>query len=471
MFSPTADLQELRLRFGGDVFAPGDPAYEDTCSLYNAMIDRRPALVARCSAPDDVVAAIAFARRNNLELTVRAGGHSVAGLSLNDGGMVLDIRGMDEVSVDPEARTVRVGGGATWVQVDEETQKFGLATTGGRVSTTGVGGLTLGGGSGWLERKFGFACDNLVSVELVTAAGEIVCASRDRHPDLFWALKGGGGNFGVATMLEFQLHPVGPEVFGGMLLHPFEHGPELMRRWRDVMLEAPDGLSLAFAYLPLPEDDPDLPEEVRGQYMAAVIDMFHGPGAEGEALIAPLRELAGATLDTFGPLPYCELQSMLDDPPGYRNYWTAEQLPDLPDAAIEKLHARCANRPNGLPQLFMPAWGGAAARVSGDESPLSGRDARFVIHPLMLWEDPADDEEAIAWARGFREDMAEFATGGTYLNFTGIEEDERTKAQYGDENFERLARVKSEWDPINVFRASGNPVTQQAELAGAGDRS
>lgn len=471
MFSPINDLEELRLRLGGAVYGPGEPGYVDACSLYNSMIERRPALVARCSAPDDVAAAISFARRNHLELTVRAGGHSVAGLSLNDDGMVLDIRGIDDVVVDEYSQTVRVGGGATWASVDSETQRFGLATTGGRVSTTGVGGLTLGGGSGWLERKFGFACDNLVAVELVTASGEIVRASADENPELFWALRGGGGNFGVATHLEFRLHPVGPEVFGGMLLHPFENGPELMRRWRDVMLDAPDGLSLAFGYLPLPDDDPDLPEGVRGEYMAAVVGMYHGPSEEGEELISPLRELSGAGLDAFGQIPYVELQSILDDPPGYRNYWTAEHVSELPDVAIERLHARCENRPNGLPQLFMPAWGGAAARVGEDESPLSGRDARFVIHPLMLWEDPAEDEDAIAWARGFREDMAEFSTGGAYLNFTGIEEDGRVKAQYGERNFERLARVKREWDPDNVFRASGNPVAPRAELAGTGERS
>ena len=467
MSSRIADIDELRLRLDGEIYGPGEPLYEDTCSLFNSMIERRPALVARCSAADDVAAALAFARDRSLEVTVRAGGHSVAGLCLNDGGIVIDIQGMNDVTVSERDRTARVGGGATGAELDRETQRFGLATTGGRVSSTGVGGLTLGGGSGWLERQYGFACDNLLAVEMVTAAGEIVRASKEENPELFWALRGGGGNFGVATAFEFRLHPVGPEIFGGMLVHPFEHGPELMRRWRDIMLDAPEGLSLAFAYHQLPEDDPELPEEVRGQYSATVVGMFNGPTEEGERLIAPLRDLAGASLDIFGEIPYVAMQSMLDDPPGYRNYWTEEHMVELPEAAIEKLYDRCAERPAGLPQLFMPSWGGAVSRVSSDESPLGGREARFIMHPMMLWEDPADDAEAIAWARAFREDMAPFSTGGAYLNFTGIEEGTRTRAQYGHENFERLARVKAEWDPENVFRARGNPVAERSEAGRA----
>lgn len=463
-------LDNLRQRFRANLSQPGDDVYAEACTLFNSMIELNPAMVIRCCDPLDVVDALSFARSAGLETTVRAGGHSVAGLCLNEGGVVLDIRGMDSVEVDEERRVARVGGGAIWAQVDRGTQRFGLATTGGRVSTTGVGGLTLGGGSGWLERKHGFACDNLLSVELVTADGEIVTASSEENPDLFWALKGGGGNFGVATSFEFRLHEVGPEVFGGMLVFPFEDGPKLMRSWRDVMLDAPEGLSLAFSYVPMPDDD-SLPPRIRNRYSAIVVGMFDGEFAEGERLIEPLRRIGNADLDAFGPVPYAELQCSMDDAEGMRNYWTAEHLVDLPDAAIEKLYARCENRPDGLPQLFMPAWGGAAARVSEAQSPLSGREARFVVHPLMLWEDPADDEEAIAWARGFREDMAEFATGGAYLNFTGVEESDRTRAQFGDSNFERLARVKAEWDPENVFRASGNPVAPDTSLLAGSSRS
>ena len=457
----TSDIEELRSRLGGNLHQPGEPAYEETCSLFNAMITKRPALVARCSAPLDLVTVIAFAREHEMEFNVRAGGHSVAGLCLNDGGIVADIRGMDGVHVDPDRRLALVGGGATWAQVDRETQKYGLATTGGRVSSTGVGGLTLGGGSGWLERKHGFTCDNLVSAEVVTAEGEIVTASADTNPDLFWALKGGGGNFGVVTSFEFRLHRVGPEVFGGMLVHPFENGPGLMRAWRDVMVDAPEGLSLAFTYMPMPDDE-SLPPAIRDQYSAVVIGMFDGSMAEGERLLAPLREIDGADLDAFGPIPYVELQCLMDDATGFRNYWGAEQLPALPDAAIEKLHRRCEQRPEGIAQLFMPAWGGATARVGSEQSPLTGRDSRFIVHPLMLWEDPADDEVSIAWTRGFRDDMAEFATGGAYLNFISPEDGERTEDQYGQANHERLAGVKAHWDPENFFRASGNPVADEA---------
>src|SRR5690606_24855960 len=269
------------------------PEYDDACALFNAMIERRPRLVARCDAPDDVVAALAFARDHDLPVAVRAGGHSVAGLSLVDDGLVLDVRGMNDVEVDPERRIARVGGGATWAEVDRATQAHGLATTGGRVSTTGVAGLTLGGGSGWLERKHGLACDNLLACELVTADGRLVRASADENPDLFWALRGGGGNFGVVTAFEFQLHPVGPEVYGGLIMHRAERGAELMRIWRDVMRDAPEELSLAFAYLTAPPED-DIPDELHNELVAVILGMHMGPLEEGERALTPFREVGEA---------------------------------------------------------------------------------------------------------------------------------------------------------------------------------
>ena len=447
-------LDELRLRLHGAVHEPGSPEYAEACELFNAMIERRPAFVVRCAAPDDVMAALAFARARDLEVTVRAGGHSVAGLSLNDGGVVIDVRGMREITVDPGRRVARVGAGATWAELDRATQEHGLATTGGRVSSTGVAGLTLGGGSGWLERKHGLACDNLVAVELVTAGGDLVRASEDQHPELFWALRGGGGNFGVATAFEFRLHPVGPEVFAGLALYPAERGRELMARYRDVMLTAPEGLSLAFVYLTAPAEE-DIPEHLHGRLVVAIAGMYAGPVEEGEAALRELRAL-GPKVDFFAPMPYADFQCMIDDPPGLRNYWTAEHLADLPDAAIDAIATRSEALPPGPAQLFMVGWGGALARVTEDESPLAGRGARFVVHPFALWEDAADDERLIGWARAFSGDLRPFATGDVYLNFVGEEGAARVRSAYGASSYERLARVKAEWDPRNVFRASGN---------------
>ena len=455
MISKTSTaLDELRVRLGGAVYEPGTPEYADACTLFNSMIERRPALVARCAAPDDVIAALAFAREQGLELSVRAGGHSVAGLSLIDDGLVIDVRSMKQIHVDAERRAARVGAGVTWAELDRATHAHGLATTGGRVSSTGVAGLTLGGGSGWLERKHGLACDNLLAVELVTANGELVRASADEHPDLFWALRGGGGNFGVATAFEFRLHPIESEVLAGLALYPAEQGRELLALYRDVMRDAPEQLSLAFLYLTAPAE-PDIPEHLHGRLAVAIAGMYAGPVEEGEEALHAIRAFGPPEVDFFAPMPYPEFQCMIDDPPGYRNYWTAEHLADMPDAAIDAITRRSEELPPGPAQVFIVSWGGAVARVSEDDSPLAGRDATFVVHPFALWEDAADDERMIAWARAFRDDLRAYATGDVYLNFIGDEGGARVRAGYG-RSHERLARVKAEWDPENVFRASGN---------------
>ncbi len=446
-------LEQLRFRLGGGLYEPGDTAYDDACTLFNAMIETRPRLVARCCAPDDVVAALGFAREHDLPIAVRGGGHSVTGLSLCDGGLVLDVRGLDGVEVDPRRRIAKVGGGATWAAVDRATQLHGLATTGGRVSSTGVAGLTMGGGSGWLERKHGLTCDNLLAAELVTADGRPVRASAEDNEELLWALRGGGGNFGVVTSLELRLHPVGPQVFGGLVMHPAERGPELMRLWRGVMEDAPEELGLAFAYMRAPAGDPDVPPELRGELVALVAGMHAGPVAAGEEALRSIRAL-DAPLDAFGAIPYADFQCMLDDPPGNRNYWTVEQLPDLPDEVVELIHARALEMPGSAPQIFCVAWGGAVAR--GGDSPLAGRDAGYVVHPLMLWDDPADDERVMAWGRAFREGLRDHATGVAYLNFAGDEGRTRARAQYDAASYRRLARIKARWDPANVFKAVGH---------------
>jgi FAD/FMN-containing dehydrogenase len=441
------------------LYEHGTPEYADTTTLNNAMIERRPKAVARCASPADVAEAIGHARRQGLPLAVRAGGHSVAGLSLVDDGLVIDVRGMAAVDVDPERRVARVDAGATWSQFDRATQPYGLATTGGRVSTTGVAGLTLGGGSGWLERKHGLACDNLLAVELVTAEGEQVRASATEHPELFWALRGGGGNFGVVTAFEFALHPVGHEVMAGLALYPAARGRELMARYRDVMRDAPEGLSLAFLYLRGPAEE-EIPEHLHGELVVAIAGMYAGPLDEGAEALREIRE--GALVDFFAPMPYADFQCMIDDPPGLRNYWTSEHLVDLPDAAIEAIARRSEAMPAGASQLFMVSWGGAVTRYA---SPLSARIARFVVHPFGMWEDPAGDAANIAWARAFRDDLAPFSTGAVYLNFIGDEGEERLRAGYGPGSYERLALVKAEWDPGNVFRASGYVPPALAEAA------
>jgi FAD/FMN-containing dehydrogenase len=435
-------------------YGPGDPEYADTSTLYNAMIERRPALVARCDSADDVAAALALARARELPVAVRAGGHSVAGLSLVDDGLVLDVRGLRGIEVDAERRVARVGAGITWSEFDRATQPYGLATTGGRVSTTGVAGLTLGGGSGWLERKHGLACDNLLAVELVTASGEAVRASEEEHPDLFWALRGGGGNFGVVAF-EFRLHPLEGEVLAGLALYHPEQGRELLALYRDVMESAPEGLSLAFLYLTVPPE-PDFPEELHGKLAIAVAGMYAGPIAEGEEALRELRAFGPPAADLFGPMPYADFQCMLDDPPGNRNYWTAEHLTDLPDAAIDAIVRRSEEMPLGPSQLFLVGWGGAVGRVGEDASPLGGRDTAFVVHPFALWEDPADDERLIAWARAFRGELREFATGAVYLNFIGDEGTARVRSGYAPGAYDRLARVKADWDPDDLFHAGGH---------------
>jgi pimeloyl-ACP methyl ester carboxylesterase/FAD/FMN-containing dehydrogenase len=456
----TSSIDELRFRLHGGVYEPGDPPYEDACTLFNTMIDRRPRLVAVCVVVDDVVAALAFAREHDLPIAVRGGGHSVAGLSLCDDGVVLDMRGMADIEVDAQRRTVRVGGGAVWADVDRATQAHGLATTGGRVSTTGVAGLTLGGGSGWLERKHGLACDNLIGAQLVTWDGRIVRASETENPELLWALRGGGGSFGVVTAVELALHPLGPDVWAGVALFDAERAHDVLRTFRDVMNDAPDELSLACAFITAPEDDVDVPFDLRGRPAVAIVGMWAGAVDDGERALAPIRAL-NPDADFFGPTGYADFQCSVDDPPGYRNYWTAESVTGLPDEAIDVLARRARELPPGPSQLFIVAWGGAVRRFGPEHSPLAGRDTRFIVHPLLLWQDPADDERNRALGRTFRTVVRPWSTGQTYPNFLGDEGAARMSAAFGP-SAERLATIKSQWDPHGVFH------THQAVRALAG---
>jgi FAD/FMN-containing dehydrogenase len=446
-----SDVEELRFRLAGDLHEPGTAGYYDACELFNAMVDKQPLLVARCTLADDVVAALDFARRHALDVAVRAGGHSVTGASLCDDGLVLDLRGMADVEVDAQRRIARVGGGATWADVDRAAHEHGLATTGGRVSTTGVVGLTLGGGSGWLERRDGLACDNLVAAELVTADGRLVRADADTNPDLLWALRGGGANFGVVTAIELALHPLPAEVFCALMAWPAHRAAEVLQAFRDVMHDAADPLSLAYVRFTIPDEE-DFPAALRGTPGVVVAGLYAGPVAEGEAAVAALRAL-GPAADLSGPMAYPDFQCALDDPPGMRNWWTAEPLADLTPAAIEAIVGWCDPLPAGS-QLFVAAWGGAVPRAAPGSSPLAGRDALFVAHPLLMWDDPAADDRMLAFGRAFRDVVAPYSGRAPFLNFIGDEGRGRVQAAYGEEAYARLRAIKAAWDPENVIKGN-----------------
>jgi FAD/FMN-containing dehydrogenase len=442
--------------FSGTMLQSGDPLYDEARLQFNTMIDKRPALIARCASSADIAAAVRYGVERGLEIAVRGGGHSVAGAGVTEGGIVVDLRALNAAQVDPEARTVRVEGGATWADLDRACEPFGLATTGGRVSSTGVAGLTLGGGSGWLERKFGLASDNLLSVELMTADGRSVTASESKNPDLFWALHGGGGNFGVATALTFRLHPL-PVATLALLFWPAEAGPEVLRCYRDLFDRgAPEELGGGLIYLTGPQEE-FLPVHLQDRLLVAAAAVYAGTEAGTRAAFAPLFDLAPEGVFVT-EMPYADLQSALDDPPGFRNYWSVEHLRELPDQAVELFCARSADMPTPSPsqQIALP-WGGAVARDK-DRWPLPYRSATWVVHPFGLWADPADDERGIAWTRALRADVKPWSTGDVYLNFIGNEGRERVVAGFGRANYDRLASIKAEYDPGNVFHVNHNIV-------------
>jgi FAD/FMN-containing dehydrogenase len=433
---------------------PQDTGYDERRTLFNAMIDKRPRIIAACRTPADVREALGRAAQDVLPVAVRSGGHSVAGQSTNDDGLVVDVRPMKDIAIDPTARRARVGGGCTWGEFDAAAQLHGLATTGGRVSTTGVAGLTLGGGSGWLERQHGLSCDNLLAVELVTADGREVRADDTQHQDLLWASKGGGGNFGVVTALEFRLHPVGPTIIGGLMAWPMARAPEVARAFRDWADDAPEELGPGLVVLTGPPEE-FIPPHLQGQPLVAVALCWNGDPATGADVVQVMRDLS-PEVDLVGPMPYAGLQSMIDDPPGFRQYWSADYHDSFPDEALDVYLAAGANRASPMTQHLLLPWGGALARVEADATPLAQRAARWVSHPFATWEDPADDAANIAWVRDYRRANAPFTTGGVYLNFVGDEGEERIKAAFGAERYERLARIKAEYDPHNVFAGNQN---------------
>jgi FAD/FMN-containing dehydrogenase len=381
-------------------------------------------------------------------------GHSVAGNALVDNGLVIDLRLMNGVSVDADARIATVGGGATMSNLDRGTQPFGLVTTGGRVSTTGVGGFTLGGGGGWLDRRFGLACDNLVSAEVITAEGDVITASADEHADLFWALHGGGGNFGVVTSMRLNLFPL-TSVFGGMLFWPAEAGPRVLRAYRDFILGAPDDVGGGAQFITGPEAD-FVPRHLQGRPVFAVLVFYAGPEADGRAAFAPILAL-GHEGGFVEEMPYADFQSSFDDPPGYRNYWSAEYLSAFPDEAVDAFCAGAAEMIVPSPSAHVLFLGGGRAAREAADWPLPWRRAPWCFHPFGLWPSPEDDARGLSWVRGSRLRLRQWATGDVYLNFTGEEGRERTLAGFGGpENYARLARIKATYDPGNVFHINHN---------------
>jgi FAD binding domain-containing protein/berberine-like enzyme len=443
--------------FRGDLVGPGDPGYDALRRVYNGMIDRRPALIARCRDARDVATAVSVARDRGVPLSVYGGGHNVTGNAVCDGGITIDLRPMKRIDVDPGTRTCRAEAGLTWGEVDAATQEHGLAVTGGRISTTGLGGLVLGGGSGWIERACGYAVDNLLAVEIVTADGRILTASETENDELFWGTRGGGGNFGVATRFDLRLHPIGPTVLGGILLYPAAMASAVLRTFRDVMSGAPDAVGSGVALLTAPPE-PFVPEPLHGQPVIGMIVCHAGALDEGEGALRPLREFGPPVVDLVEPMPYVALQRMLDAsyPPGMRNYWTGDFLSGLPDDAIEVMCRHHRSRPSPLTQILVLPGGGAAARVPDGTMAIGRRDAPFNIHITSLWANAADDAVNIEWTRELSAALKPFTTGRVYVNFIGDEGRERVVASFGEAGYTRLQALKRRYDAGNLFRTSQN---------------
>ncbi len=440
----------------GEVIRPGDVRYESARRVWNGMIDRRPALIVYCAGADDVVRSVRFARSRELLIAVRSGGHNVAGNSVCDGGMVIDLSGMKGIEVNVLTRTAHAEAGLNWGEFDGVAQAHGLATTGGIVSRTGIAGLTLGGGIGWLVRKFGVTCDNLLSVKLVTAGGELLTASEGENEDLFWGVRGGGGNFGIATEFGYRLDEVGP-VLAGTIYYSGSKVRELLRFYRDYVTAVPDELTTMFAYIAA-SAAPFHHALLHGSPVAAIHVCYAGSAKEGEKVVKPLRELGPPIEDTVKVMPYVALQSMLDagSPPGLGNYWKSAYLRELSDEAIEVFSAFSGNSTSMLTQVHLQHLGGAVQRSAEDAMAFSHRDALFVLNIVTKWRDLQTSERHIQWTREFESAMRPFSTGGVYVNFLGEEGEERVRAAYGPSKYLRLAALKRKYDPANMFRLNQN---------------
>ena len=445
-------MDELRGLIRGDVITPADGAYDAARRVWNEMIDRRPLAIARCAGPADVIDVIRFARDRDIPVTVRGGGHNVSGKAVRDGALTIDLARMRGIRVDAGAGTARVQGGATWAEFDRETLAFGLATTGGTVATTGVGGLTLGGGLGWLMRKHGLSIDNLRSADVVTADGRLLTASADENDDLFWALRGGGGNFGVVTSFEFNVHRLEP-IIGGIAMYPESKAREVLRFYRDYTASAPDNVTAAGGILIGPPGTP-----VEGQAAGWIAVCHCGPAAEGERLLRPIKDL-GPALDTIAPKGYGEMQATFaSGGPAGRNYWRSYFMHQLGDDAVDTMIEVSKTMPRPGSMVLLEHMGGAVARVGEQATAFSNRKAMYNLSLLAGWPDAADDERNIAWTRSNGDALKKFATGAGYVNYmTGDESTERVRATY-EANFQRLVAIKRKYDPDNFFSGNQNIV-------------
>ena len=448
-------IAQLQAEFRGEIVEPGDPSYDALREVFNGMYSRRPRLILRPHGAADVIRAIGLAKMSGVPLAIRGGGHSVAGFSGVDDGIVLDMRSMSGIRVDPATSTVRAQAGLNWGQLDRETQAFGLAVTGGRVTTTGIVGFTLGTGSGWLERKFGFSADNLLRADLVTAAGEIVTASENENQELLWGLKGGGGNFGVVTEVEFKLGSLAPIVYGGLAAFPAEKAGDVVRTWRDLSHGSED-IGWAAALVTAPPA-PFIPEEWHGKKLVAVLGMVAGDPAEGEKALAPIRA-HGPVVDLWQPMPYAMVQGLLDpmNPYGRLNYWRAHNLTDLDDSVIDVWVEAGATCPSPFTAVILLNGGGAVARVGEDDTAISGRNSPFNMHLNGMWEDASTTDENIEWVRGVSKALGSKIATGISLNFQTEISDDRLTESFGAPKVERLRAVKQQYDPENFFRMNQN---------------
>lgn len=455
----TSAIENLRSSLRGEVLEPANPAYDSTRVIWNAMIDRRPALIARCKNAADVAASIKFARDNSMGIAVRSGGHNVAGYAVCEGGLMVDLSLMNAVRVLPGLDRATVEGGSTWADVDAATAPFGRATPGGLISNTGVAGLTLSGGIGWLRGTHGLSCDNLMAADIVTADGMLIRASETENPELLWALRGGGGNFGIVTSFEFKLHPVEPELFFCGPAYPEERANEILPLWRDFMKTAPDRLS-GLAEFSTVQPDPSIPEQAWGRRVVALAHVYDGPADEGERITQPLRGFGEPLVDFSGRMPYRTLQSIYDPlfPKGRdRCYWKSTYLSNLDDAVVHDITSRLKLRPSEMTFASIWKFGGAVQNIEADATAFGDRSMPFMLSLDAIWSDAADDDKNIGWVRNFWNDMQRHSTGRMYLNFPGHGEGEKlVQNAFGADIYARLQKVKRKYDPDNIFRMNQN---------------
>ncbi|MFD1600923.1 FAD-binding oxidoreductase [Halobellus rarus] len=439
----------------GSIVRPDDEGYDEARSVWNATVDKRPALIVQCAGTADVISAVAFAKEHGVPISVRGGGHNIAGRAVEDDALMIDLSPMNAVRVDPDAQTARVEPGVVLNELDHETQAFGLATPVGYNSTTGVAGLTLGGGWGWLSRRHGLTVDNLISVDVVTAAGELVHASETENEDLFWGLRGGGGNFGIVTSFQFQLHEVGPTVLSGPIVHPFEDTAAVLSEYREFTATAPDDATVWFVIRHAPPL-PFIPEEWHGRKVLILAAFYAGEMSEGETVLQPLRDIGDPIVDAVGPHPYAGWQQAFDGlaPAGNRNYWKSHNFVEMTDGMIENFVEYGETIPTEATEIACAQLGGAINDVGVQETAYPHRDAEFTMVLHTQWTDPERDEECIAWARDVHQAMAPHATGGVYANFVPEEVGDQQAAYR--ENYDRLVEVKNQWDPENLFRLNHN---------------